>query len=54
MIATIIAFITSHLAVFSAFGIALLDLLFALIPSWTSNGVLHWIYIQLGGKPPAA
>ena len=53
----IIDFITSHQAIFLAFFVALLDFLFALVPAWKSNGILHWIYLLLGGKdtpPPAA
>lgn len=50
----VLSFFLAHQAVFSAFGIALLDLAFALNNSWQSNGVLHWIYMQLqalSGKP---
>jgi hypothetical protein len=46
----IITWLTSHQAVLFGFGVALLDFLFALVPSWKSNGILHWIYLTLGGK----
>jgi hypothetical protein len=34
--------------------VAILDLVFALKPNWASNGLLHWAFLQLGGKPPAS
>ena len=34
--------------------VAVLDLVFALNPSWASNGLLHWVFLQLGGKPPVS
>lgn len=48
--AAIIAFIQAHTAIFTGFGIAVLDLLFALIPGLQANGVLHQIYLWFGGK----
>jgi hypothetical protein len=57
MLQNIISYVLSHETVFVGFGVALLDLLFALVPAWQSNGVLHWIYLQLkslvGGAPAA-
>lgn len=42
------------LAAAAPLAIALFDFLFALNPSAKSNGILHWIYLALGGKenPP--
>ncbi len=38
------------------FLIAVADFAFAINPAWESNGLIHWVYLQLGGKktPPAA
>lgn len=48
----------AHQAVLGGFVASLLDLVFALVPSWAANGWLHWIYLQakkLGSSaPPAA
>lgn len=35
-------------------AVAVIDLLFAINPSLQSNGLLHWVFLQLGGKPPAS
>lgn len=40
--------VLAHEAVVSGAAVAVLDLLFALSPSFASNGVLHWVYLQLG------
>lgn len=51
--ASLIAFVQAHMAVLVGFGVALLDLLFAVSPGLQANGILHWIYLQLqalGGK----
>lgn len=42
-----ITFLSSHSTVLAAFGVGVLDLIFAIKPDWQSNGVLHWILIQL-------
>lgn len=46
---------TLLIAAFAPLAIALLDFIFAVNPSAKSNGILHWIYLALGGKetPPA-
>jgi hypothetical protein len=44
-----IQFIQAHAVVMSAAVVAILDLIFALIPSVASNGVAHWIYLTLKG-----
>ena len=46
-----IQFIQDHHGVISVAAVAVLDLVFAINPKATSNGVLHWVYLQLGGKP---
>lgn len=47
---SVITFVQAHQVVLAAGGIAFLDFLFAVNPSWKSSGVLHWVYIALGGK----
>lgn len=45
----LLAWLTAHptaLPLGSAFVVGLLDLLFALKPSWAADGILHWIYLQ--------
>jgi hypothetical protein len=50
-----IAFIQAHEVMCAGLGVALLDLVFALIPSVESNGVAHSIYLFLKGLvAPAA
>lgn len=52
--AAVLAWIVSHEVVLAAAVVAVLDLVFALNPNSASNGVLHWIYVQLQallGKP---
>ncbi len=59
---TITAFIQAHplfLAALSAFVVGLLDLLFAINPSLSSNGILHALYVWVSSKksgttPPPA
>ena len=46
----VIVFIQAHQAVLAAVGVSVLDLIFALNPNAASNGILHWIFLQLGGK----
>lgn len=53
------AWLLSHAEVLGGFGVAVLDLVFALNAKAASNGLLHWVYLQakkLTGKspPPAA
>lgn len=53
----VIDWIVAHQAVVSGSVVGVLDLVFALNSSASSNGVLHWIYLQaqkLSGKTPAA
>lgn len=58
-----IAFIVAHSTVLSGFGVALIDLLIAFIPSLKGNGLLHQLYVMLASQkapvetptiPPAA
>lgn len=50
-------FVLAHSALFAAFGVALLDLVFSLKSDWAANSLLHWFYLQLKAlsspKPPA-
>ncbi len=53
----VVAWILAHSVLVSGAVVALLDFAFALVPSWDSNGILHWVYLQakaLGGSKPAA
>lgn len=54
----IIDWVIAHQAVVAGAVVGILDLIFALVPSWASQGLLHWVYLQvakLAGKaPPAA
>lgn len=56
---TIVAWIMAHQIVVGGFLAAALDFAFALVPSWKSNGVLHWLYLFFRKKaglpdlPPA-
>jgi len=34
--------------------VAILDLVFALSPSLAANGLLHQVFLWVGGKPPAS
>lgn len=49
--AAVWSFVVAHSGVFSALGVAILDLVFALSPSASGNGILHQLYLWLGGKP---
>lgn len=49
----VIDFVMAHVAVLSALGVAVLDLVFALNPNAESNGLLHAIYLYLKPKPKA-
>lgn len=55
MIAQVWAFIQAHSVVLLAFGVAVIDFVWALAPSLKANGLLHALYLLLGGKetPPA-
>lgn len=50
--------IVSHQLIVGGAVSAILDLVFALAPTWESNGVLHWVYLQAkklgGGSTPKA
>lgn len=50
-----LAWIMEHQAVLAVLALAILDFVFAVSPSFKSNGVIHWLYLFLGGKatPPA-
>lgn len=48
----IIAWLMSHAAIVAGAIVAVLDLIFALVPSWESNGILHAIYLWLKGFLP--
>lgn len=51
-----VEFVLAHQAVFVGLAVALLDFVFAIVPSVASNGLVHWLYLQLKGKaelPPA-
>lgn len=43
----IIDWVMSHQIVIVSAVIAVADLVFALVPSWQSNGLLHWVYMML-------
>lgn len=49
--ASLVSWVVAHKALEIALAVAALDLVFALKPSWESNGLLHWVYLQL--KPSA-
>lgn len=53
----LISWVMAHQAIVSGLLVGILDFVFAIVPSWASNGVLHWIYLQvakLAGKAPPA
>jgi hypothetical protein len=50
----VLDWLMSNQVIVVAVCVALLDLIFALVPSWKSNGVLHFIYNALKPKPKAA
>lgn len=41
-------FFLAHKEVFIGLGVAIVDLVFALVPSLKSNGILHMILMWLG------
>lgn len=41
---------TILIAALAPLAIAILDFFFAINPGAKSNGILHWIYLALGGK----
>ncbi len=53
----IIAFVVAHEAVLAGLLVAVLDLVFALSPSLEANGILHALFLWVGGlankQPPA-
>lgn len=42
----LLTWVTSHQSVIGGSVVAVLDLVFALIPSIQSNGILHFIFVQ--------
>ncbi len=40
--------------VIAPLGVAVIDFLVALNPTWKSNGIIHAIFLFLGGKDPSA
>jgi len=53
----LLAFWQAYQAPIVGFLVALFDLVFALKPQWASNGVLHWVLVQLKvvqGETPKA
>lgn len=42
----IISWVTTHQAMVGGSVVAILDLVFALIPGIQSNGILHFIFVQ--------
>lgn len=50
----IVDFVLAHEAVLAGLGVAVLDLVFALNPNASSNGVLHWVFVFLTGKKDQA
>ena len=42
----IVSWAMSHQMIIGAAIVGLLDLVFALVPSWQSNGILHWIFVM--------
>lgn len=51
---SVLAWVVAHEVVLASAVVAVLDLVFALNPNSSSNGILHWIYVQLQsllGKP---
>lgn len=43
----LVSWIVGHQGVLAGAGVAVLDLVFALSPKIDSNGILHWVYLQL-------
>lgn len=52
-----IQYVSDHWTVFGPAlgmaGIGILDLIFAKNPNWKSNGLGHWVALQLGWKDPS-
>lgn len=48
----LIAWLTAHSAVVAGAVVAVLDLVFALVPGLAANGILHQIYLWLKGLGP--
>jgi len=51
---SIIDFVLAHKVAMASVGVAVLDFVFALMPSWQSNGVIHWVYLTLKGLLPGS
>ncbi len=56
--ASVISWILAHQGLVAGVLVSILDLVFALVPSWESNGLLHWFFLQIQGiansPPPSA
>lgn len=47
---SVIQFFQDNQIMFASAGILILDFIFAIKPQWKTSGILHWIYVTLGGK----
>lgn len=45
--ANMVQWVVAHQGLVAGLGVAVLDLIFALVPSVQSNGILHWAYGML-------
>lgn len=48
----IVQWVLEHQALVASLVVAVLDFGFALKPDWESNGVVHWLYVQLKALIP--
>lgn len=48
------SFLTAHKPELIAFAIAIIDFAMALSPKLKSNGIVHMVYLSLGGKDTSA
>lgn len=48
----IVQWVLEHSGLVAGLVVALLDFGFAVKPDWQSNGVLHWVYVQLKALVP--
>ncbi len=46
----VVNYIIGHKAIFAAFGVALIDFLWAINPNLKANGLIHSIFLSIGGK----
>lgn len=53
--ASIIAFVLAHQSIMVGIAVGMADLIIALVPSIDSNGIFHFLYLQLKslGAPKA-